>query len=375
MVAPLNPVPGPAILAVGPLIGSKKTTPTRFIRTMAPCAEGAAMLSPSQPVRRQATPITRRTVAALLATPFLSRGSLAAAWPERPVEIIVPFTPGGGVDLTARIAARFLDKHAGGRGFVVLNRPGAGGEVGWGAVADARPDGHTLGLLNAPNILTLPIERASPRFRLDSFALIANIADDPVTLSVHASSPIRTIEDLVAAARARPGHLTYGTAGIGAVGHIAMMSLTRATGIAAEHIPFQGASGVASALLGRQIDIATTTFAESLGFARGQSDWRILGVMSPRRLTAMPDLPTLAEAGIQVEVGSQRGLGAPRATPPEVIAAIEAAVDKMVADPDFAVAMAASSLPMRVMKANAYTAHLTNLEADLRSLWATHPWR
>src|SRR3954463_4212634 len=114
----------------------------------------------------------RRALPALLALPLLanSQASRAANWPERHVEIVVPFPPGGGVDLTARIAARFLDRYVGGEGFVVVNRPGAGGEIGWGTVADAKPDGYILGLLNAPNILTIPIERPAPRFRLDSFA-------------------------------------------------------------------------------------------------------------------------------------------------------------------------------------------------------------
>jgi tripartite-type tricarboxylate transporter receptor subunit TctC len=249
----------------------------------------------------------------------------------------------------------------GGRGFVVVNRPGAGGEIGWGAVADSRPDGYTLGLLNAPNILAIPIERAQPRFSLSSFSLIANLADDPVTISVRASSPIRSIRDLIAAAKSRSVELTYGTAGIGAVGHIAMLSLARAASIKAEHIPFQGAAGVATALLGGQIDVAT--------------DWRILGVMAPKRLADMPELPTFKEAGVQVEVGSQRGLGAPAGISPDVAAALSAGIDKMVADPEFAAAMAASSLPIRVMTTAAYAEHLRKLEADLRDLWATHPWK
>jgi tripartite-type tricarboxylate transporter receptor subunit TctC len=319
--------------------------------------------------------LTRRNFGALAAVPLLASRARAAAWPERPVEIIVPFTPGGGVDLTARIAARFLDKHVGGRGFVVVNRPGAGGEIGWGAVADARPDGYTLGLLNAPNILAIPIERAQPRFTLNSFSLIANLADDPVTISVRSSSPIRSIRDFITAAKNRNGELTYGTAGIGAVGHIAMLSLARATDIKAEHVPFQGASGVATALLGGQIDVATTTFAESVAFAKGKADWRILGVMAPERLTDMPELPTFKEAGVQVEVGSQRGLGAPAGISPEAAAALSAGIDKMVADPDFVAVMASSSLPIRVMTSAAYAAHLRKLEADLRALWATHPWK
>ncbi len=332
-------------------------------------------MSTSSRSLRSSGHLGRRALPVLLGLPLLARASRAASWPERPVEIIVPFPPGGGVDLTARIATRFLEKYAGGKSFIVVNRPGAGGEIGWGAVADAKPDGYTLGLLNAPNILTIPIERPTPRFQLDSFALIANLADDPVTLSVHSASPIRTIADFIVAAKAKPGELTYGTAGIGAVGHIAMMSLARAAAIRAEHIPFQGASAVATALLGRQIDIATTTFAESASFVSGKAGWRILGVMSPTRLSAMPELPTFVESGVLVEVGSQRGLAAPRGTPPDVMAAISGAVDKMVEDPDFKATMATSSLPLRVMKADAYAMHLKELEADLRGLWGTHPWR
>jgi len=307
--------------------------------------------------------------AAALLAPRLAR----AGWPERPVEITVPFTPGGGVDLTARISARFLEKHTGGKPFLVVNRPGAGGELGWGAVAEARPDGHSLALLNAPNIMAIPIERRA-RFTLDSFALIAAMVDDPVTISVQADSPYRSLPDLLAALRARPGRLTYGTAGIGAVGHIAMLTLGRAAGVTAEHVPFQGASNVATALLGRQIDIATTTFAEARPFAGGPG-WRVLAVMSPQRLPALPELPTMRELGIPAEMGSIRGLGAPRGTPPDTLAAIAEAVDRMAQDPDYKAALQQASLPERYLPAAGYAALLAGMNRDLQALWQTHPWR
>jgi tripartite-type tricarboxylate transporter receptor subunit TctC len=321
------------------------------------------------------TPLTRRALLPVAAAALALRpGAARANWPERPVEIVVPFPPGGGVDLTARVAARFLERHAGGKSFVVINRPGAGGEVGWASVAEARPDGHVLALLNAPNIMAIPIERRA-RFTMDSFAFIAALVDDPVTISVHSSSPHRSMADLVTGMRARPGQMTYGTAGIGAVGHIAFLTLARAINVTAEHVPFQGAANVATALLGRQIDMATTTVAESRQFMSGGSDWRVLGVMSPQRIEALPDLPTMREMGIAAEMGSIRGLGAPRGTPPAVVAEIAAAVDRMAKDAEYQGALRQASLPARYLPTEGYTALLAAMNRDLQSLWQTHPWR
>ena len=330
---------------------------------------------PADRTQASRTRIGRRAVLPLAAAALALRpGAARASWPERPVEIIVPFTPGGGVDLTARISARFLEKHTGGKPFVVVNRPGAGGELGWGSVAEARPDGHTLALLNAPNIMAIPIERRA-RFTMESFAYIAALVDDPVTISVHATSPYRTMQELVAALRARPGQMTYGTAGIGAVGHIGFMMLARATGVTAEHVPFQGAANVATALLGRQIDVATTTVAEARQFMSGGAEWRTLGVMSPQRIEALPDLPTMREMGIAAEMGSIRGLGAPRATPREVLDTIAGAVDRMAKDEEYQAALRQASLPARYLPAEGYTGLLAAMNRDLQSLWQTHPWR
>lgn len=321
--------------------------------------------------------LTRRAasglVAGLGAAALLRARPAAAAWPERPVQIVVPFGAGGGTDVTARLLARFLERHTGGKPVVVVNRAGAGGEVGMAAVADAPPDGHTLGILNTPNVLTIPIERQA-RFRLDSFALLANLVDDPGTLSVHGSSPIRNIADLLAAAKARSGALTYGTAGVGSAGHIAMLLVGRAAGIEGTHVPFNGSAAVANALLGRQIDIATANLGEALGFARGGGEWRVLGVMAPARMDAAPEVPTFAEAGIPVQTGSLRGLGTSRGTPPAVIAEITRALDAVMADPEYRAAMRQASQAIRYVKGAEYEALLRGMDAELRSLWAATPW-
>jgi len=311
-------------------------------------------------------------MAGLLAPTIIARPA-CAAWPDRPVQIVVPFGAGGGTDVTARLLGRFLERHTGGKPVVVQNRAGAGGEIGMAAAADAAPDGHTLCILNTPNLLTIPIERAA-RFRLDSFALIANVADDPGTLSVHASSPIRSIGDLVAAMKREPGRLNYGTAGVGSAGHIAMLLVGRSAGVTATHVPFSGSAQVANALLGRQIDVATANFGEAVGYAQGGGQWRILGVMAPGRLASAPALPTFAEAGIPVQTGSLRGLGAPRATPPEILAEITRALDAVMADAEYRAAMAQATQAIRYVKGAEYGALLRGMEAELRTLWSATPW-
>jgi tripartite-type tricarboxylate transporter receptor subunit TctC len=297
-----------------------------------------------------------------------------AGWPERPVQIIVPYAAGGGTDLTARLLARFLDKHAGGRGVVVVNRTGAGGEIGMAAGAEAPADGYTLTILNTPNLLTIPIERAS-RFRLDSFVPLANIADDPGTLSVRADSPVRDLSGLIAEMKARPEAVTYGTAGIGSAGHIAMLLVGNEAGVSALHVPYTGSAAVATALLSGDIQVATANFGEAIGYARGGNDsWRILGVMAPARLATHPDIPTFAELGIAVQTGSLRGLGAPRGTPPAVVAEILAALDKVMADPEYQKAMADATQVVRYVKGDAYGTLLRGMEDQLRALWSKTPW-
>jgi tripartite-type tricarboxylate transporter receptor subunit TctC len=295
-----------------------------------------------------------------------------AAFPERPITIVVPFSAGGGTDLTARLLARSMEKH-GGQSVVVVNKAGAGGEIGMAFVAAAPADGYTLSIINTPNTLTIPIERPA-KFKLESFDLLANIVDDPATLSVNAQhSGIRSVKDLVDAAKKAPETLTYGTAGVGSAGHISMLLLEKAAGIKLRHVPFKGTADVATALLGGHIDIATANLGEALGFAKGK-EWRVLGQMAPRRSPMARDLPTFAEAGYPLESGSLRGLGAPRGLPAETARALAALIDKAVTDPEFQAAALKAEQDVRYIRAAEYTALMTEMKKRFESLWTTSPW-
>src|SRR5262245_42894052 len=190
----------------------------------------------------------------LLAAALALPGASNAAYPEKPITLVVAYSPGGGTDLIARAVQPFLEKYLGGGAkIVIVNRPGAGGEVGFAAIANAAPDGYTIGFVNTPPLVTLPIERTAQFGGPQRFELLGNIIDDPCNFTVNADSPIRNLKDLADFARANPGKVTVGSSGIGSDDHLLMLMFERLAGVKMTHVPFKGAADVRAALLGRQI--------------------------------------------------------------------------------------------------------------------------
>lgn len=312
-----------------------------------------------------------RALPGLLAALAIAAPASAQPYPDKPITLVVPFTAAGGTDLTARLFARALERQAG-QPVTVVNKPGAGGEIGMAQVARAAPDGYTLGIINTPNVLSIPIERQA-QFSLDSFALIANLVDDPATLSVHADQSIHTIADLVEAARRQPDGLTYGSAGIGSAGHLSMLMFEKAAGIKLRHIPFKGTADVRTALMGRQIDVATANLGEALAYAKG-APWRTLGVMSAARSRMAPALPTFGEAGYPLQSGSLRGIGAPAGMDARRRGQVAALVARAAADPQFLDDARKAEQEIRVVSGDDYAKVLTDQLAQLQNLWQTSAW-
>ena len=311
---------------------------------------------------------------ALLAVPalLLARPAAAADWPGRPLAMIVAFAPDGSTDLAARTIARFLERDLG-QPVVVSNRPGAGGEIGFGELARATPDGLTIGVISTPHIVTLPIERRA-RFRLEDFTPIANIVDDPGAFYVLTDSPYRGLADLIAAAQARPESISYGSTGIGSDDHLAVRAFERLSGIRLLHIPYADSAQVKQALIGKTIDIASINVAEGVQESR-QGLLRMLAQMGERRTEVAPEIPTFREAGFDVVEGSMRGLAAPAGLPPAVLERLSLAVDRMVQDPDFQMSAAQQALPLRFLGPEAYLAELAALREKHQALWSAHPWK
>jgi len=315
--------------------------------------------------------VTRRGLAAAAIGTFAAPHLAHAAWPERPLQLIVPFAAGGGTDISARTMAQFLERELG-QPVVVQNRPGAGGEIGLSAIADARPDGYTIGIINTPGIVTIPIER-SPRWSLASFTFIAGVVEDPTTFAVHPDSLIRNIADLIAAARAKPGEVTVGTQGVGSAGHISALLLEQAAGIRLECVSYAGSAPAAVALMRRDIQVTTASLGESLTFAQHQP-WRVLGLMAPDRSELARDIPTCKEAGYDIRGGSLRGIGAPSGLPEAVVRRLSAAISNVLRHPDFREASVRTFQPLRFLDSADYVAYLREADAAHRALWRMRPW-
>jgi tripartite-type tricarboxylate transporter receptor subunit TctC len=243
--------------------------------------------------------------------------SAHAAYPDKPITMIVSYAPGGGTDLTARAIAPYIEKYLGNNArIIVLNKSGAGGAIGFAQLAGSPADGYTIGMINTPNVLTIPLERKSD-FHWQRFDLLGNLVDDPDGFSVHNDDPIKNLKDLAAYAKAHPGDVTVGTTGAGSDDHLAMLQFERAAGVKLNHIPFKGAADVRTALAGKQIKVAAINIGEAMQAIKGGTPMRNLGSMSAIRSSLAPDLPTFKEQGYDIELASLRGLAAPKGLPPK----------------------------------------------------------
>jgi len=297
-----------------------------------------------------------------------------AAYPERPITLIVAYPPGGGTDLVARALAPYVEKYLGGGAkIVVVNRAGAGGEVGFAALANAPADGYTIGFVNTPPLLTIPIERPA-QFHWQRFDYLGNIIDDPCNFSVHAETPIKNLAELAAYAKAHPGEVTVGTTGIGSDDHISMLKFERAAGVKMRHIPFKGSADVRAAIAGKQIMVAAINIGEALQYQKGGTPLRNLVQMSPARTNLAPELPTAREQGYDIEMSSLRGLAAPKGIPSDVRERLVKAVAQAVADPEFQAQAAKFFAPMRYLAPAEYEALVRDADAMYRVMWKEMPW-
>jgi tripartite-type tricarboxylate transporter receptor subunit TctC len=298
----------------------------------------------------------------------------AAAYPERAITMIVAYPPGGGTDLVARALAPFLEKNLGGDArIVVVNRSGAGGEIGFAALAAAPADGYTIGFVNTPPLLTIPIERPA-QFSWQRYDYIGNIIDDPCNFSVHADTNLRNLRELAEYAKAHPGEVTVGTTGIGSDDHLAMLMFERAAGVKLRHIPFKGSADVRAAIAGKQITIAAVNIGEAMQFQKGGTPLRNLVQMSPARTNLAPDLATAKEQGFDIEMSSLRGLVGPKGLPAEIRERLVKAVERSVADPEFQAKAAQFFSPMRYLAPAQYEALVREADGVYRAMWKELPW-
>lgn len=310
----------------------------------------------------------------------LAAGALAlvapaarAAFPEKPITLVVPFGTGGGTDILARAIAPFLAKSLGdGVKVEVVNKPGAGGEIGFSVIADAPADGYTIGFINSPPVITIPIERQA-RFSFDRIDPLVNLVDDPGAFAVLADSPFKSLADLAAHAKANPNTVAVGTSGAGSDDHIGLLLFQRQAGLQLIHVPFQGGGPNQKALLGKAIAVSSVNVGEAMQHLKTDS-MRILGQMSATRLAPATNVPTFKEQGFDIVLSALRGIGAPKGLPADVRAKLVSAILKAVEEPDFKQKAVETFQPLRVLPPDAYAAELARATVEFQRLWKDAPW-
>ncbi|SHJ58697.1 Tripartite-type tricarboxylate transporter, receptor component TctC [Roseomonas rosea] len=256
-----------------------------------------------------------------------------AAWPARPIRLIVPFPPGGPTDIVARVLAERMARSLG-QPIPVENRPGANGNIGNEAVAKAEPDGHTV-LYNTSSIALSPaLYTRLPYDTMRDLAPVVQTATIPLVLAVNPSLPVHDVRGFVEHVRARPGGLSYGSAGNGNVTHLGAFLLLRSQGLEAVHVGYRGSAPALVDAAAGQVQFLTDTVNSALPLIR-EGRLRALAVTSPARLALLPDVPTIAETLIPgFEVGAWQGMMVPARTPPAVIARLNAAALQALGDPE-----------------------------------------
>jgi len=295
-----------------------------------------------------------------LATCALSLGQVCASaqtYPDKPVRIISPFPAGGSVDLVARMVAVKLTENLG-QQVVVDNRSGASGNIGTELVAHAAPDGYTLLVNTIPFVANAFLYKKLPYDPINDFIPVMQISTSPSLLAVHPSLPIRSVKELIALAKARPGQLNYGSAGPATNPHIAGELFNYLTKVNITVVHFKGGGPALIAAISGEVGIVFANFAETSAFVKA-GRLRALGVSSAKRAPALPDVPTIAEAGVPgYEFTTWHGLWAPKGTPQAIVTLLSERLKKTMAAPDQAKRFADRGLAIVASSPGEFSAHV-----------------
>jgi len=265
------------------------------------------------------------------ALPAVSRVANAQSYPTRPVRLIVPFAAGGGTDITARVMGQWLSERLG-QQFVIDNRPGGGTNIGTEAVVRAPADGYTLLLAGSPAAINATLyDKLNYNFLRD-IAPVAGIIRQPFVMAVHPSVPAKTVPEFIAYAKANPGRINMASAGTGAGSHVTGELFKMMAGVDMVHVPYRGAGPALTDLIAGQVQVYFATTVASIEYIRA-GRLRALAVTTATRSDALPGIPTVDEFVPGYEASSWYGVGAPKATPAEIIEKLNKEINAGLADP------------------------------------------
>jgi len=300
------------------------------------------------------------TIRALGAFMALAASAIGAAWsqqyPTKPVRVVVVFPPGGATDIVARFVFTKVSEQMN-QQFVIDNRAGAGGMIGAAMVAKTPPDGYTLMVYSQTLLANAHLYEKQPYDAIKDFTGVTALTRLVGMLGVHPSMPVRTTKDFIALARARPGQIFYGSAGIGAFQHLSMSSLAVTLGLKMNHVPFKGGAPAVVALMGGEIHAILTPVAELYPYLKSRRV-RPIAVSSEARAAQFPDVPTIGETVKGFEFTSWFGAFVPAGTPKPIVDKLNAEIKKALADPDVAAKLSAQTLDPMYMTPEDFAKHL-----------------
>jgi tripartite-type tricarboxylate transporter receptor subunit TctC len=256
----------------------------------------------------------------------------AQDYPQRPIHIIVSFGPGGGADIVARIVGQSMQDRLG-QPVVIENRPGAAGTLGNDFVARATPDGYTLGIMTAGQVIAAVVQKSLHYDTLSAFDWVGQVATASLLIVTRPDFPANNIRELIAAAKANPGKITFGSPGFGATQHLAGELLKQTAGIEIVHVPFRTSPESISAILGKQVDVGFDTVSAVLGQVQS-GQLKALAVTGKDRFPAVPNVPTALESGALpgYDVTTWYGFFVPHGTPPAIIAKLNKTLNEVIAE-------------------------------------------
>jgi tripartite-type tricarboxylate transporter receptor subunit TctC len=311
----------------------------------------------------------------ILAVAVLSVSSLVVweanaqdAYPSKPLTMVNPFPPGGVADVVGRPLAAIMEKSLK-QPVVMVNKPGAGGAVGFASVAKAAPDGYTI-LMGLSSISIFPvsdrINGKAPSYELKDFAPIALVTADPTVLVVRTDGPYKTLKEFVDAAKANPGKINYSSSGVYGTLHVSMEIFANAAGIKLFHVPYQGGGPAVTALLGGQVEALASGPAAAIGQIKG-GKMRALASWSAERLALLPEIPTFKELGYDAEFYIWTGVFAPASTPSPILSRLRQAVREAANSPEFKSAMEKVSTPVSYLDAPEFQKYWDSDAARLKT--------
>lgn len=314
--------------------------------------------------------LKRSLAAGLAAFAMFAPHAHAQDYPTKAIDVIVPSSAGGSTDATARIFAEVAESKFDGFKFVVKNIDGSGGQKGFEAIARAKPDGYTMGLVFTPQLVA-HVASGRAGYTLDNFHIMGNTADDPAIVVVPKDSALASLKDLAEAAKG--GELTVAVNGIGSDDFLAAKAFEEKAGVTFNLLPTKGSAGQKTAILGGHVDASFMNLSQMIAQHKA-GDTRIIALLTAERSALLPDVATGVEQGYDVQMRATRGFVSPAGLPAEIQSQLDAIFADVMADAGFQEKAAASSIYLLPMNGADYLAYLQKLQADTQKVYDAAPW-